>query len=74
MTWFSSLTRKSASAVSFSKSIFSFFSSQVYFYTHEFLLGEDNLSKKENVQQHIEPKPTDARVVKIKQQVTENTI
>jgi hypothetical protein len=30
--------------------------------------GEDHLSKEENVQQHIEPESTDARVVEIDEQ------
>ena len=49
-----------------------FFSSRVYIYTHDVLLGEDHLSKEENVQQYIEPESTDARVVEIEQQVSWN--
>ena len=49
-----------------------FFKSYFYIDTHGVLLGEDHLSKEENVQQHIEPKSTDARVVEIDEQVTYN--
>ena len=40
--------------------------------TDDLLAGEDHISKEENVQQHIEPESTDARVVEIDEQVTYN--
>ena len=66
------LDKKKCQRGKFLKSPFKIPFSGIYLCTHGVLLGEDHLSKEENVQQYIEPESTDARVVEIDDQVTFN--
>ena len=71
MTWFSSLSRKTASTVRSRNKrnlCFAFVCQFLFAFVYEFcFLGEDHNAKEANLQQHIESKPKDSRVTKIEQ-------